>query len=184
MVLKKLRWHSANLVYILPSDQLFEAKSVVIEFLINNLGTSDEEMSEKLELIRENLNNAFALVKSDSLQAKLALERYYKSISTFINENGSMLENVKYRISQDSQIMDNLLKQYSEFYQDGYFAIKSYLENEWLKLIPEGVERIEEQQTIISTKIDFLKQVQAFFLAQEVSLNDARKIVLRLVNEI
>lgn len=183
-VMNKLRYHYASLNYVLPNDNMFSAKEQLGDLLIAHLGTSEEELAEKLELIRDYLNYAFALVETDTARAKLALEQYSKKIDVFIGTSGARLGNMKYLLSEDNQIMDNLFRRYAQFYQDSFFALKSYLETEWLKLLPDGVDKFEEQQTIISNKIDFLRQVQVFFLAQKVTLNDARKIVLRLINEI
>ncbi len=184
MVMDRLRYNYFSLNYVLPSNNLFDAKEAVGDTLIANLGNEDAELVEKLDLIRDYLNYAYALAEVDALQAKLSLEKYYNKIKDFIETAGSSLGELRFLISEDNQIMANLLKQYSQFYQDGFFAMKSYLENEWLKLLPEGTAKMEEQQTLISTKIDFLKQLQLFFLTQKVTLNDARKIVVRLINEI
>lgn len=184
LLLDKLRWHYANLNHVLPTDDLYDAKLAVYDLLKVNLGDNDREIVERLELIRDFLNYAYSLVETDVLQAKLSLEVYFNEISEFIDNYGAFLENVKYMLSEDNQIMDSLLRQYSQLYQDNIFAIKSYLESEWLNLLPDGTAKTEEQQTIISTKIDFLKQLQTFFLDQKVTLDDTRDIVLRLINEI
>lgn len=184
MVMDKLRYNYFKLNYVLPSSNLFDAKEAVGDMLIANLSNDEAELVEKLDVIRDYLNYAYVLAESDTLQAKLSLEKYYIKIKDFISGAGSSLGDLKFLVSEDNQIMDNLLKQYSQFYQDGFFAMKSYLENEWLKLLPEGTSKMEEQQTIISTKIDFLKQLQSFFLDQKVALSDAKKLVVRLINEI
>ncbi len=184
MVMDKLRYNYFRLNYVLPSSNLFDAKEAVGDMLIANLGNAEAELVEKLNVIRDYLNYAYALAETDALQAKLSLEKYYEKIKDFISGAGSSLGELRDLVSEENQIMANLLKQYSQFYQEGFFAMKSYLEIEWLKLLPEGTAKMEEQQTIISTKIDFLKQLQSFFLDQKVALNDARKIVVRLINEI
>ncbi len=183
-IMNKLRYQYASLNYVLPTDSMFAAKEQIGDLLIANLGSSEAQLAEKLELIRDYLNYAYALADRDVARARLALEQYSNRMQDFIKGSGARLGNMKYLISEDSQIMDNLFRRYPQFYQDSFFALKNYLETEWLKLLPDGVEKQEEQQTIISTKIDFLRQLQVYFLDQKVSLNDARKIVLRLINEI
>ena len=184
MVMDKLRWYYSDLNYVLPNDDLYLVKVEISDLLLQMLGNSDEDVVEKLQLIRDYLNYAYAIAETGELKAKLALDQYYGKIGDFIQRHKANLQNVKFLISEDNQIMDNLLRQYAEFYKDSIFAMKNFLENKWLDLLPDGTEKIEEQQTIIVTKIDFLKRLEKFFLEQEVTLADARKIVLRLINEI
>ncbi len=182
--LNKLRYHYANLNYVMPTDNLFPAKEELSNLLVANLDTGEAQLAERLELVRDYMNYTYALADKDIARAKIALEQYSNKISDYIKNYGVRLGDLKYMISEDNQIMDNLFRRYPGFYQDSFFEVKYYLETEWLKMLPEGVEKLEEQQTIISTKIDFLKQLQINFLAQKVNLNDAKRIALRLINEI
>lgn len=180
----RMRNEYAELYYVLPTDPLYNVKVTLSDLLIAHLNGTDEAMIEKLGLIRDYMNYAYRLAPTHQLEARLSLQQYFSRFENFVKTEKSRLATASYLLSEENQIMDNLLRQYSQFYQDSFFAMKSFLEQERLKLLPEGNDKNEERQTIISTKIDFLKQLQSFFLAQKVALNDARLIATRLINEI
>lgn len=182
--LAKIRRSYTDLLYVLPSDSLYDAKVMLSDILIAQLNGTDDLVLEKLGLIRDYMNYASALASTNQLEARLSLENYFTRFQKFVKQEGARLASQSALLSEENQIMDNLLRQYPEFYQESFFAMKDFLEEEWLKLVPEGPDKDEERQTIISTKIDFLKQLQSFFLDEQVGLNDARLIAFRLINEI
>lgn len=184
IILNKLRRQYSDLHFVLPNDALFEAKSTLSELMIANLGGLEDDILEKMDLIRDHMRYSYTLVDVSELLSLVSLENYYSGLTELIEKEQTKITDMSFILVEENQIMDNLLKQYSLFYRDGVFGMKSYLEKEWLKKIPEGNTKNEERQTIISTKIDFLKQLQTFFLAEEVTLTDARAIALRLINEI
>ncbi|MBU0667642.1 FecR family protein [Patescibacteria group bacterium] len=183
-VLEKMRSFYNQLLFVLPTDALFEVKTVLSDFLLAELEESPETVLGKLGLIRDYMNYAYKLAQTNQLEARLSLQNYFMRFQDFVKNEKSRLAGISDLLSEENRIMDNLLKQYPQFYQDAFFAMKNFLETEWLKLLPEGNDKNEEKQTMISTKIDFLKQLQSFFLAEKISLADARQVVLRLINEI
>jgi hypothetical protein len=184
MVISQFRKKYADLYFALPDDPLYNAKTVLSDLLISQLGHSQEDVAEKLMLIRDYMNYAFALTETDQVLARLSVQQYSKRFTSFVESEKNQIGAVSYLLAEENQIMDNLLKVYPQFYQDSFFAMKRFLEDEWLKLIPEGDAKNEERQTIISTKIDFLQRVKQFFLDEKVVLGDARDIVNRLIVEI
>lgn len=182
-VFQKIRRSYADLRYVLPTDSLYDAKVMLSDLLIEEFNGSETFAVEKLGLIRDYMNYAYALADTNQLAARLALENYFSRFQKFVEQQRQFLGNMAL-LPEENQIMDNLLRQYPEFYQESFFAMKDFLEEESLKLLPEGPDKDEERQTIISAKIDFLKRLQTFFLDEEVSLTDARLIAFRLINEI
>lgn len=182
LLLAKLRQSYKDLVFVLPDEPLFEVKVAVSAMLAEYLG--EDALVEKFQLIRDYLNFAYALADKNALLARLTLEQYYARFKDFVQVGKTRLLSIKYFILEENQLMDNLLRQFFQFYQDGFFAMKHDLENQWLVFMPEGGAKNEERQTIVSTKIDFLKHLQQFFLEGQIPLNDARLIVFRLINEI
>ncbi|MFA5829162.1 MAG: FecR domain-containing protein [Candidatus Gracilibacteria bacterium] len=173
----------SKLNFVLPSDNLYPVRVVLSDLLLQNMGTSDAEIREKFLLVRDYLGNAYDIVDINPSVARTALDNYYKHFTALASKEQNRLSKVVDFFAQDNQIFDNLLRQYSVFYRDSYFAMKNNLEQQWLALLPEGDFKNEEKQTIISNKIDFLKRLQAFFLADKVSVVDARQIVFRLFKE-
>ncbi|MEZ4087754.1 MAG: hypothetical protein R3B71_05515 [Candidatus Gracilibacteria bacterium] len=183
-VMDRLWAEYAELNTVLPTDDLYDVKVALSDLLLERIDGDVESIFLKLGLIRDYINYAYALADTNQLEARLALQNYFTRFQNFIEKEVSGLATSSYLLAEENQIMDNLLRQYPQFYQDSYFAMKSFLEDEWLGFLPEGALKNEERQTIISTKIDFLKQLQTFFLNERVSLEDARLVAFRLINEI
>jgi len=175
-----IRSEYEKLFFVLPGNELMGVKEVLADSLMKYSDAKDLEF--KADLIREYLNYAFTLVSTDDLKARLALDTYFEKLKNFLGTVKA--SEVKIYLAEESQIVDNLLRQYPQFYRENVFIMKSYIEAEWLKIIVDPAEKKEEQQSIASTKIDFLKNLQVFFLDQKVTLEDTRVIVLRLINEI
>lgn len=184
VAMDELRRLYADLRFVLPTDSLYEAKVAISDMLISLLPHDSAGVVEKLGLIRDYMDYAFILADRDLLLARLSLQQYFDRYRAFLDDEGATVLQMVYLIAEENQIMDNLLRQHAEFYQDGFFAMKRTLENEWLKLLPEGNDKNEERQTIISTKIDFLKRLQTFFLAGNLDLDNARVVATRLITEI
>lgn len=182
--LDKIARSYAHLQFVLPIDSLFAAKVQLSDVMIAQLNSSEDAAIQKLGLIRDYMDYAYTLASTNQLEARLSLENYFRRFQDFVKNEQTYLARNSRLLSEENQIMDNLLRQYPQFYQESFFTMKDFLEEEFLQLLPEGPAKNEERQTIISTKIDFLKQLQTFFLDEKVNLNDARLIAFRLINEI
>ena len=182
--LDKVTRSYAHLQFVLPVDSLFAAKVQLSDLMIAQLNGSEDGTVQKLGLIRDYMDYAYTLADTNQLEARLSVEQYFRRFQDFVKNERTYLARNSRLLSEENQIMDNLLRQYPQFYQESFFTMKDFLEEEFLDLLPEGPAKNEERQTIISTKIDFLKQLQSFFLDEQVSLNDARLIAFRLINEI
>jgi hypothetical protein len=181
----EIRKSYSELDFVMPNDPLFEIKSKLESTLTQMLDSTDEDLTEKFGLIRSYMNYTYQFAESNTaLLARLNLESYNTRFVEFVNKEKANLKRVKNLIAEENQVMTSLLLQYSVFYQDSYFGIKNTLETNWLLLLPEGKDKNEEKQTIISTKIDFLKKLQQFLLNEEIKLPDAIKIASRLITEI
>ncbi len=183
-VMSKLRDAYAELVYVLPDDPLFEAKTTISDIIFGQLGESDDDITEKFDLVRDYMNYAYRLADSNPLLARTMLQQYFSRLTELITVEKIKLSAMKNLVAEENQTVDNLLRQYPAFYQTQIFDEKYKLENEWLAFIPEGDAKIEEKQTIINTKIDFLKTLQIFFFDEKVTLADAYQIVRNLIVQI
>jgi hypothetical protein len=183
-IITELRSSYAALAYVMPDDPLFYVKSAVSDVLSGLLDGTDEDLIEKFGLIRDYMNYAYRMADSNPVLARTALEDYSSRFIAFTAAEKNNLQRVKNLIAEENQVMDYLLRQFAIFYQDKYFGIKHSLETTWLSLLPEGSDKNEEKQTIISNKIDFLKDLQQFFLDEKVVLSDAIDVVSRLMSEI
>jgi len=172
-----------DLIYVLPDNTLYEIKITVSDHLLAQLDSSEENLFKKFSLVRDYMNSVYEMVDTNVLLARLTLDQYSTHFNDFVNKERSSLVEFKYLIAEENQIMDNLLRQYPQFYSDSVFAFKQFLESQWLELLSEGPGKDEERQNIIISKIDFLKQLQNFFLTEKVPLSEAKAIAVRLINE-
>jgi hypothetical protein len=184
LFIENLEKEYKDMIFVTPDDPLFAVKTTVADYLYRQLGDDEEDLYRKFLLVRENLNYVYEMAESNTLLARLSLEQYSQKLLDFINKERGRISEIRNLIAEENQIMDNLLRQYPQFYLDSVFAFKQTLEQEWLSLIPEGPDKDEEKQTIILAKIDFLKHLQNNFLAEKVVLAEAQKIAVRLINEI
>jgi len=183
-VMSGLRSAYAELVHVMPEDPLFVAKTQLSDLIFSQLGESDDDITEKFSLIREYINYAYRLADSNVILSRIMLRQYFTKLKELISKEKARLLPMKTLIAEENQIVDNLLKQYSEFYQPEFFKHKYDLEMDWLSLLPDGNEKLEEKQSIINTKIDFLHQLQIFFLNEKIVLADAKNIVTSLLSQI
>jgi hypothetical protein len=172
-----------RLNFVTPRHSLFEVKNSLSEIMISLIGNEKWGIKQKIEFARNYMNYAFILANVNELEARLTIDNYFIRLRDLLKTHANESD-IRNFLAEENQIMDSLLKQYPQFYKDNIFAMKTYIETEWLKLLDEGALKVEERQTIISGKIDFLKNLQFFFLNQTVALEDARLIALRLINEI
>lgn len=180
---KMLKSAAEDLEFVTPDDPLFQAKIIINNVFSLTLDDNDHAFWEKIENIRSFLDEAYVLAPDSFTEARASLQQYYDGISLLLKQNHKEFEKFQYVMAEENQRMEQLLRQSPEFYRDSYFQMKYFLESEWLKLLPENESKNEERQTIMSSKVDFLKQLQMFFLDQKIGLEDARMVALRLINE-
>ncbi len=172
-----------SLLFVNAADPISNVQETLRTSLLANIGHSNDEVRRKFLIIRLIMNSVYDFAESNPQVAKQALELYYQHYVDLVAQDKSALPKVKNLLAEEDQIMNDLLRKYPAFYRDRYFGMKSRLELEWLNLLPEGNDKNEEKQTIISDKIDFLRQLKVFFLADKIQLDDAKQIVFRLFKE-
>ncbi len=172
-----------ELSYITPDDSLAPAKALVVNDLLAQIGDDENGILQKFLLVRNTMNGVYDLADKGSQSAGQALQDYFNDFTKLVGQEQSRLSGMSNILAEENQIMNNLLLQYPIFYRDVFFSMKNQLEQQWLALLPEGDGKNEEKQTIISTKIDFLNRLQTFFLADKITIDDAKSIVQRLFHE-
>jgi hypothetical protein len=183
VVLSRLRSEYEQLAYVTLDDSLALAKTTLTNYLLSQLDSSEESIREKFLLVRDTMNSVYDLADKSSQSARQALEDYFTEFTQVVTQEKSRLNRMRNILAEENQVMDNLIRVYPIFYRDRFFAMKSQLEQQWLSLLPDGEDKNEEKQTIVSTKIDFLRQLKTFFLADKIAVEDAKQIVFRLFRE-
>ncbi|MBD3328727.1 hypothetical protein GF340_05520 [Candidatus Peregrinibacteria bacterium] len=181
---ERLMFMYEDLLYAVPGEATSDVRKFLGDYLIDNLPIDEAYLLDKLLITRDPVNAAYALAGRNQINARISLEEYNQRFTKFFNREKALLNNKTYLLGEENQIVESLLKQYSSFYESVFFEFKRFLEEKWLALIPDGPDKIEEQQTMISTKIDLLKRLRTFFLAGDVELSEARLIAQHLIEEI
>lgn len=182
-LLNRLLHEYQNLEFTHGDDQLYSTKTALANLLLAHGGHSDQDVRDKLLVVRDTMNQVYDLAEKNTQTARQLLEDYYKQLTDLVAKEKTDIIKVKSLLAEENQIMDNLLLQYPQFYRDRFFFMKNTMEQQWLGFLPEGEDKNEEKQHIISTKIDFLRQLKKFFLMDKVLVDDAKQIVFRLFRE-
>lgn len=182
-LLHRLLQEYQKLEFTHGDDPLYSTKNVLATMLLAHGGHSDQDVRDKLLVVRDTMNQVYDLAEKNTQIARQLLEDYYKQLTDLVAKEKNDIIKVKSLLAEENQIMDNLLLQYPQFYRDRFFFMKNTMEQQWLGFLPEGEDKNEEKQHIISTKIDFLRQLKKFFLMDKVLVDDAKQIVFRLFRE-
>ncbi len=181
---KNVDQYYQRLLYVLADHPLFSVKKTLVDLQLQQPLTSRQELRRAIMFLRDYLRSADLLASANFSAAKNSLENYFNGIKkmaalpkTFLLQNADVW-------AEENQLFENTLKFHPQYYQDGFFEMKRFLEQTWLNLLSDGESKREEVQTLISTKIDFLKQIREYYLAEQVSLLDTKTLVKRLISEI
>ncbi len=172
---KKYEAYLEGLSVFSPSDKEYVLYSQLLE---KKSPKSPYEITEKFWY------DVYRGLNESPLFAEQALDNYYQYLDKVLKSESQDLEMEKMFLAYQNQLFDNLFLHYPIFYKDGYFAIKNVLEKEMIDLYLEGQLKEEVIQAFISRKIDFLKRLRKFFFDGEISINESKVILTRLVEEV
>ncbi len=178
-------WREYQAMNFVGADEpLYSAKNTLTSILFTRFIRDGQSKQRLFQLLHDVMNNVYDLAGKSPNLARQALDaEYFKYFNMIVSVAKGGPENLKNLFAEENQVMDNLLRLYPEFYRDNIFDIKNRLEQEWLKLLPDGNDKNETKQTVIGNKIDFLRRLKDFFLQDKIPLDDTRRIVFRLFRE-
>lgn len=127
--------------------------------------------------------NVYDVIDSTDTAIDKALDFYYSYLKRTLGKKTDVGYYRMY-IAYQNQLFDNLFMNYPVFYKDAYFAMKSVLEKEMISLYEDGQLKNELTQDLINEKIDLLKRLMKFFFDEKISVEDAKLIMSRLIEEI
>lgn len=159
-----------------PQDKQYE----VLKFLLNQKFIQTEG---GFEVVSAFWLDVYRGIAENKIVAEKALNQYYdyfdKVVSKKIDQQGKAVF-----IAYQNQLFDNLLLRYPIFYKDSYFAIKNAFEQNLLGIYEDGRLKDEVKQSLVSTKIDFMKRLRKFFFDGELDVATSKEIFSRLFEEI
>ena len=149
-------------------------------FIFNELALTQLSQHEIVDLL---WHDVYASLNNNDAIAEEALNNYYNEFDETLGEYDDFAFYRDYIIYRN-QLFDNLFLRYPVFYKDFYFEIKGVIERELLSLYEDGRLNDELRQSMIDVKIDFMKRLIKFFFNDQVSVDEAKKILSRLNQEI
>ena len=173
------------LSFATPSDSLFDLKQVLQRVYLDSIKGMPEELETKFGFLKEDLNTVGFYAENDQgKNLKTAFDSYISAIKLLLSTNEKEITENIILIQRQNQALDNLFTQYPGLYRQEFFTGKLFIENKYLSMLPTGPNRLEEIQSVISRRIDFLNRLQKFYLDGDVPLIDAQNILALLFSEI
>ena len=152
-------------------------------FQLNTLGytLSFEHASE---LARSYLLDMYQSLGFDDSITQDLLASYFETFKRLFTTYAGDIAKSPIILAEENQLLTQLYLRDPLFYREQSFQNKFALESEWLKLLPEGRDKNEEQQTLVASKIDLMKRLRYFFFAEKISVTDTSSVLFRLLSDI
>lgn len=166
----------SQLYVFAPGDNLYQ----ILSFLLDKKFAEGRDVYEVVDKFWMDVYEAADLNKSI---ADTALRAYYKYLQLVFKDHAKDDYYKKY-LAYRNQLFDSLFYNYEIFYEDDYFAMKTDIEKNYLDLFDESQLKQELRQDLVSNKIDFLKRLMNLFFEDKIAVDQARKIVARLIKEV
>jgi hypothetical protein len=168
-----------------PTDSLFELKQVLQKIYLDSIKGQPEELFMKFAFLTDDLSIiGFYAENAETKNIDNVFDGYMTSFKDLTEKyQKDVTENITY-VQRQNQGLDNLFMQYPALYREKYFTKKLFVENKYLSLLPQGNDRLEEIQSVIAQRIDFLRRLENYFLDGNVPLIDAQNILALLFHEI
>lgn len=143
-----------------------------------------ERLLFSLSFLRQRLNEVYDLLdEGDFVEAKQALLDYNQEWQTVMETYGAALVDVVPFLTEERQILQNLLYRESIFYDVNSYAVLSALEDRILNLIGEEYDLNEERTLFVKDKLAVLGQLVDFIDEGKVSLDTGTDLAHQLIDE-
>ena len=149
-------------------------------FIFNELVLTQPDKYKVVNLL---WRDVYASLNENDAIAEEALSNYYNEFDETLGDYEDYALYKDY-ITYQNQLFDNLFLRYPVFYKDFYFEIKGVIERELMDLFEEGRLKDELRQAMIDAKFDFMKRLMKFFFEEDISVDEAKKILSRLNQDI
>ncbi len=170
-----------KLVFVLPNEDIYLVK----QYLLNQrLALKDSDSASYFEFLSYYLDDVYDASRLNYSKATVILENYFKVANAFLASNQSQNSEYVKSLQVQNHFLDNLLLRYPVFYKREILLAKAKMEKTFLAGLPAGELKNEENQAIISKKIELLKRLQYFFFNDQVQLDVASSVVGTLITNI
>lgn len=173
------------LSFATPGDALYELKLVLQKVYLDSIKGEPQELETRFAFLTGELNAVGYYAENNQVKnLRTVFDGYIARLKNLLTAYEQTLSDRIELVQRQNQAMDNLFLQSALLYRQNYFTDKLFVENKYLSMLPEGNNRLEEIQSVIARRIDFLTRLQQFFLDGDVPLLDAQNILALLFAEI
>lgn len=135
-------------------------------------------------LVRSSLYDVYSALNFDSIVTNQLFRQYIDGTQELFAMYSDVISKNPQVLAEENQLLSQLYLKSPLFYKESYFAQKLKIESEWLKLLPDGIDKQEESQTLVATKIDLIKKLRSYFFDDKIELADARSVMFMLLSDI
>ena len=170
----------------IPQDgALFTVRSSLRQSLLR-LNTLGYKLSfdHASQLARSYLLDIYQSLGFDDAITQDLLASYFSTFKNLFTTYAGDISKNPIILAEENQLLTQLYLRDPIFYRGSSFQNKFALEAEWLKLLPEGRDKNEEQQTLVASKVDLMKRLRYFFFAEKIPVADASSVLFRLLSDI
>ncbi|MFC1615623.1 hypothetical protein ACFL21_00645 [Patescibacteria group bacterium] len=140
------------------------------------------EKRDVFEIVNILWLDVYKSIDVDSTLTEDTMETFYSIFDKSLLEITDLEFKRNYLIFYN-QLFENLFMRYPIFYKDKYFAYKLVLENELLESYDQGQLKDELTQSFVANKISFIKRLKVFFFDGDISVEQAKYLLERLIKE-
>lgn len=170
-----------RLIFVVPNEDLYSVK----QYLLNQrLSLAGLDAGSYFEFLSYYLDDVYDAAGLNYAKATVVLENYFKMESLVLSHFEGDTQDYTKSLQVQNHFLDNLFLRYPVFYKKEILQSKARMEKSFLAVLPAGDLKNEENQALISKKIELLKRLQYFFFNDQVQLETARSVVGTLITNI
>lgn len=176
-----------------PLIQVFQGVNVDSDFypvkellrdLRVNAAPEDEQLALSLRFLRERLNEVYDLLdQGDLSDAKAALTQYNAQWQILIEKSGTQLVDAVQTLTEERQILQNLLYREPIFYDVEPYNVLTALEGRILNLTAKEYDLNEERQAFVQDRIEVLFQLISLVDDGRVGMEQGTDLGHQLIEE-
>lgn len=157
----------------------YPVKESIRSLRLASASTEEARRTLEFQFLRERLNEVYDLMDSgEPLDARAALTAYREVWSSFALREGNVLASHVAVLSEERQLLQDLLYREDRFYEEEAYAVLVDFEDRILRVTAEEFDLNEERQEFVQNRLRMSSRLLA--LVDEGSVNATRASVLGL----
>jgi hypothetical protein len=173
-----------SLLFVVPGEDLYPVKQELYNQLLANNMKEFLDQDALFDLLTYHMDDVYDTIDQNPLDAVPAFLAYTNTYNKVVGRYKNKLLDVEDQLKRQNVLIDNILFANPELYKLEIFESKKKMEEDYLLALKSGIEKKEQRQTYINSKIDLLTRIRYFLFNDEITADDARQIVFFLIRDI